>query len=63
MFASGHSPLGLAHLLLYPEGAHIMNTRWQSRAVRTEVVMPRYLNKLPAINVKQIDRPVGMCIA
>lgn len=34
MFASGHSPLVLAHLLLYPEGAHIMNTRWQSRAAR-----------------------------
>lgn len=36
MFASGHSPLGLAHLLLYPEGAHIMNTRWQSSRRRED---------------------------
>lgn len=49
MYVSGHVPSAWRILLLYPEGAHIMNTRWQGGAGEDGVVMPRYLNKLPTI--------------
>lgn len=51
--------------LLYPEGGHIMNTRWQGRAGEGRVVMPRYLNKLPAMrsNIIISSSPGCMCLA